>query len=87
MADRWIISTWKYKQHRSRGSAEKELKRLREQCPKKKFQLYRIKTTINASQDGNIIKKQQREIEKLHARLKDVASYHDNVMQELEDHV
>lgn len=44
MADAWIVSNYRFVQHKSLESAEAEAARLRAICPKKQqFRVYRIK--------------------------------------------
>lgn len=45
MADHWIVSGHKFKQHATWESADTEAKRLRE-LTKKDFRIYRVKTTV-----------------------------------------
>lgn len=55
MADRWIVSAWKFKEHSTLEAAEKEVERLRTLAPKKTFVVHRKKTTLQASNAGALI--------------------------------
>lgn len=55
MADRWIVSAWKFKEHSTLEAAEKEVERLRTLAPKKTFVVHRKKTTLQASNAGAMI--------------------------------
>lgn len=55
MADRWIVSAWKFKEHNTLEAAEKEVERLKTLAPKKTFVVHRKKTTLQASNAGALI--------------------------------
>lgn len=46
MANRWIIRVHKYHEHHTLAAAQAEIRRLTKTAGKKKFRLYRIKSTV-----------------------------------------
>lgn len=54
-ANRWIISTHKYVEHKTPDAALVELMRLQRKCPKKDFHVYRIKREVELDAATKII--------------------------------
>lgn len=75
MADRWIVSDYKFYQHKSLEGAEAEKKRLSELLPSKQFRIYRIKLSLNRSASKQIISDQAAELEALRGALHGVIGY------------
>lgn len=46
MADRWIITSYKFREHKTLAEAQAELERVRAKITKREFQIIRIKTTV-----------------------------------------
>jgi hypothetical protein len=55
MADRWIVSSHRFAQHKTEEIAQAEAERLRKLVPKKDFRVYRVKTTLQQSNAGELI--------------------------------
>ncbi len=55
MADRWIVSSFPFHEHRSREAAEQEATRLREKYPAKRYHVMRVKTTLKPSNAEAVI--------------------------------
>ena len=64
MANKWIISDYNFMQHKTLESAQQELKRLNEAYPKKKFKIYRCKTSLEATDSSAIIERLRGELER-----------------------
>lgn len=72
MADRWIVSSYRFQQHGTLSAAEDEQRRLRGRTGKP-FYIYRIKTTLNPSRSGAVIARQMGALQKIAAECEDLA--------------
>lgn len=71
MADRWIVSSYPFVEQISKDIAESEAARLQGKYPKKKFKVYRIKTTLERSNAVEVIaalEKKVKELESLNGK-------------------
>lgn len=69
MADRWIITTHTYCEHKSLAAAKAERKRLAKQCPNRQFKLRRTKTSLNPSRSKRIIADLERQVADLKSQI------------------
>jgi len=65
MADRWIVSTHWYTEHMTLARAKEQEKILSEKLPKKKFKVYRIKTSLEQSNAREVIEALEKRIKEL----------------------
>lgn len=73
MTDRWIITSCKYRKHKSLEEAQTECARLANMFPKKQFTILRVKTLVNPSLSAAIINEKDAEIAALKRQLRGAA--------------
>jgi len=49
--NRWIISSYKFHEHKDPTAARAELERLQAKCPDKKFRVYRVKRVVELPEE------------------------------------